>query len=68
MKRTLPDVLREAIRSANVTPSELAALAGIDKGIVSRFLRGQRTMTVDTAQRLLSAMGCSVTIKRRKKS
>jgi transcriptional regulator with XRE-family HTH domain len=46
--------------------SELARYAGVDKAVISRFVRGERSMTLDTADRILKAMGCfRLTISKR---
>jgi plasmid maintenance system antidote protein VapI len=49
---TLSDQLRERIGDARVSVYDLAAAAAVDRSILSRFLRGERTITLETADRL----------------
>lgn len=55
-----PDIerqLRRAIQGSPLTQYQLAKVSGIDKGILSRFIRGERTITLTTAARLAEALG-----------
>lgn len=53
---TLSDQLREIIRAELKDGSgsvyELAKDAGVDRSVLSRFIAGKRTMTLETADRL----------------
>jgi hypothetical protein len=62
MKDRLADAIRKVIRDSGVSIHALGALSAVDKGILSRFLRGERTMTVETAGRVLNALGCTIAI------
>lgn len=53
----LTDQLRHAIRARSGSAYELAQVAGVDSGILSRFLRGERDVTLATADRLAVALG-----------
>ncbi|HKI36281.1 MAG TPA: helix-turn-helix transcriptional regulator [Gemmataceae bacterium] len=64
MQANLAEALREAIRASGKSAGQLAASSGVDKGIITRFLRGERSITVETADKLIAALGCAVTIKR----
>ena len=60
MARRQPDIegqFRGAIRKAPMSLNELADLCGVDKGILSRFVRGERSMTLTTAARLATILG-----------
>ena len=52
----IEDQLRRAIEESPVTQYKLAKISGIDKGILSRFIRGERTITLTTAARLAEAL------------
>ena len=52
----IEDQLRRAIVESPVTQYKLAQVSGIDKGILSRFIRGERTITLTTAARLAEAL------------
>lgn len=54
-KRTAVDLaatIRAAIRKAHSTPNELAQEAGVDRSVMTRFLKGERGINLDTASRL----------------
>lgn len=59
----LAERIREAIRASGKSANQLAAASTVDKGIITRFLRGERSVTVETAGRLLAALGCEVELK-----
>ena len=52
----IQEQLRQAIEESPVTQYRLAKISGIDKGILSRFIRGERTITLATAARLAEAL------------
>lgn len=54
---SLSDQLRALITSRGYTAYELAALSGVDKAAIARFLKGRRGLTLDSAGRLALAMG-----------
>ena len=49
--------LRRAIRDSGLTPSRIAADADVDRGLMSRFVTGQRGVTLTTADRLCEVLG-----------
>ncbi len=49
--------MREIIEARGLTAYGAARLAGVDPGVVSRFLTGERDIRLGTADRLASAMG-----------
>jgi hypothetical protein len=64
MDTNLEEAIRAAIRGSGVGVHQLGAFSTVDKGILSRFLRGQRSMTLATAGRVLEALGCTVEVSR----
>jgi hypothetical protein len=62
MSVALAEALRVVIRASGRSASELSAYSTVDKGVITRFLRGERSMTLETAGRVLEALGCAVTI------
>jgi hypothetical protein len=64
MQINLAEAIREAIRASGQSAGLLGATSGVDKAIISRFLRDERSITVETAEKLLAALGCAVTVKR----
>jgi plasmid maintenance system antidote protein VapI len=53
---SLSDQLRERIAAAGPSVYELARDAGVDRSVLSRFLAGQRTITLETADRLAKVL------------
>ena len=50
--QSLSDQLREWFAAAGPSVYELARDAGVDRSVLSRFLAGKRTITLETADRL----------------
>lgn len=49
---SIGDQLRQFIRDSDIGVRGLALRAGVDSGLLYRFLAGQRDMTCDTADRV----------------
>jgi plasmid maintenance system antidote protein VapI len=54
--QSLSDQLRELIAAADPSAYELARNAGVDRSVLSRFLAGKRTITLETADRLAAVL------------
>jgi transcriptional regulator with XRE-family HTH domain len=55
--QSLPDQLRAAVAARGFTAYELGKLSGVDKAAISRFLKGERDLTLTSAGRIAAAMG-----------
>ncbi len=53
--------LRAAIAARGLTASALARAAGVDPGIVKRYLEGRRGLTLATADKLAAALDLQLT-------
>ncbi|MDZ4779138.1 MAG: helix-turn-helix transcriptional regulator [Planctomycetia bacterium] len=53
----LSNKLREAIRNSGATQMEIAQAVGISDGIISRFMREERSMNLETAEKLAGHFG-----------
>ena len=62
---TLTTALKSAIQTDGRTLAEIARAGGVDKGILSRFMRDERTLTLGTANRVCAALGVDVRLVRR---
>lgn len=51
-QQSIGDALRVAIRRDPRNQNELAAESGVDASVLSRFMSGQRSPTLDTANRV----------------
>jgi transcriptional regulator with XRE-family HTH domain len=59
-KREVPamvEQIRAAVRSSGLTSTVLAERTGVDTGRISRFMRGERDLTLHAAARLCAALG-----------
>ena len=54
---SLSDQLRWHIDHSGQTQHQIANRAGIDPGVLSRFMRGERTIVMRTADRLAAHLG-----------
>jgi ribosome-binding protein aMBF1 (putative translation factor) len=59
----LAAVIREAIHASGKSAGQLAAASTVHKAVIARFLREDRSITVETAGKLLAALGCEVEIR-----
>lgn len=59
--------LRQALAESPLSLNQLSAHCGIDVGILSRFLRAERTMTLPTAARLAKVLGLELRATKRQK-
>ena len=53
---TLSAQLRERITSSPLSPYELAEASGVDRSVLSRFLAGKRSLTLDTVDKLAAVL------------
>lgn len=58
---TLADALRDAVRDSGLSYHELARRAKADQGTISRFMLGQRDLTLAVASRLCLVLGFGLT-------
>jgi transcriptional regulator with XRE-family HTH domain len=49
--------LRQAIRECPVSESRLASLAGIDRSIINRLMRGEREISIDSLESICAVLG-----------
>jgi hypothetical protein len=55
------EIMVERIREMQCSLGDLATESGVDAGVLSRFIRGERSITLDTAERLCGAIGLRLT-------
>lgn len=65
----MTDALQKLIEDTGAQ-IETARASGVNKGLLSRFMRGQRSMTLRTADQIVAALGADVRLvrKRRRKT
>ena len=52
---------REKIKNSGLSLSELCRRSGVDKGMLSRFLRQERTLTLATVGKVCAVLGLRLT-------
>lgn len=63
---TLTQTIRKAIQTSGLSLNGLGDKADVDPGQISRFMRGERSMTLTTVEALLDALNLQVRLVRRK--
>ena len=56
-KTDLAREIRKAIRESGLTPYRVATDADVDRSIMTRFVNGERGLTLDTASRICDVLG-----------
>lgn len=64
---SMSEALKAAMRKTGRSINELGRDAGIDPGVVSRFLRDERTLTLRTADQICAGLGLDVRLVRVRK-
>jgi transcriptional regulator with XRE-family HTH domain len=59
-RRTIVDELRQAIQQSGQSQYALAKSVGVDQSVISRFMAGQRDVTLATAAKLAVSGGQEV--------
>jgi transcriptional regulator with XRE-family HTH domain len=59
---SLAEAIRNAIRASGKSAGQLSAASMVAKAVITRFLRDERSITVETADKLLAALGCEIEI------
>ena len=67
-RTTLPDGLRQAVTNSGKTSYQLMAETGVNHGVILRFMKGERDIRLETADKLAAAVGLIVQVPTRKKS
>lgn len=60
---TIDESLRAAVESSGLTAYAVAKASGVSQGVLSRWLRGERDITLRTADRIAAVVGVQVNIK-----
>jgi transcriptional regulator with XRE-family HTH domain len=55
--RSFSEQLRDTMGSSGHTGAELAELAGVDPGVISRFMAGKREIRTATVDKIAEALG-----------
>ncbi len=61
-RKTLPQGLREAIENSGKTSYQLMTETGVNHGVILRFMKGERDVRLETAEKLAEAVGLTVNV------
>ena len=65
--KDLETQLKEAIEASGLNQPQLAELSGVDQGQISRFIRGERTLTLESASKIAKALKLELKPRGRKR-
>jgi hypothetical protein len=68
MAKSFSDQLRQAVRESELTRYAISVRTGIDQGTLCRFIRGERGISLDSADRLMDCLGLEIRPRRKRKS
>ena len=60
---TITDQLKKAIRESELSNWKLAQVAKVDQGVISRFMAGERDLKLETAAKIVAALGMELVPK-----
>ena len=66
-KKGLEHQLRQAIIKSGLSQYELGDLSGVNRAQINRFVRGERTLTLESAEKIVDALGLELKPKAHKK-
>lgn len=66
-RRTFADLIRATTEAHGLTAYALARASGVNSAVVGRFLKGQRDVTLTTAEKLSRALGLELRPTRRRR-
>ena len=61
-RTALPDGLRQALRNSGKTSYQLNEETGVNHGVILRFMKGERDIRLETAEKLAAAVGLTVKV------
>ena len=65
---TISQVLREAITKGGESLADLERTTGVSNAVLSRFVRGERTLTLPTADKLARHFGLELVKRERRRT
>ena len=67
MANSFSDQLRQAVRESELTRYAISVKTGIEQGTLCRFIRGERGMSLDSVDRLMTCLGLEIRPRHRKR-
>ena len=66
MSKTLTDQIREAVKQSDLTRYEICRQTGIDKSSMSKFVSGERGLSLTHLDKLAELLGLRITATKRR--
>jgi transcriptional regulator with XRE-family HTH domain len=66
MDEPFSDQLRRAIRDSGMTRYAISVITGIDQGTLSKFMKGERGLSLAAIDKLMDHLGLEVRPRKRK--
>jgi plasmid maintenance system antidote protein VapI len=67
-KKHIAEQLRKAILDSGISGYRLSRDAGVPQAVLSHFLRGKRSITIDTAAKLAAFLGLELRPRKRRQA
>jgi transcriptional regulator with XRE-family HTH domain len=64
---TITEQLRASIRKSGLSQEQIAEATGVSQGVLSRFVRGERSINLTTAEKLAEYFGLSLCARHNKR-
>ena len=61
-KLTLSEALKKAILDSEMKPVQIAREAGIDQGMITRFVNDERDLRLETASKIAEVVGARLVV------
>jgi plasmid maintenance system antidote protein VapI len=67
MKTTISEAIRAALEDSESSRYAIARECGVSESVLSRFVRGERGLTLDTVDRLAKVLGLTIVVNKPKR-
>lgn len=65
-RKNIVETLRKAMKNSGLNITQLEKLSGVDKGQISRFLNEERTLTLESAEKIAKVLGLELRPKEKR--
>ena len=65
-RKSIIETLRRAIEDSGYSQYQLSILSGVNRAQINRFVKGERTLTLESAERIAEALELELKSKKKK--
>lgn len=65
-RKSLVSELRKAIVESSYTQNRLSELSGVNRAQINRFVKNERTLTLESAEKIAKVLGLELKSKKKK--